>query len=139
MNWIARIRHEHDVARRSDGLRDVGKAFFRTECRNDLRVRIQFHAEAALVIGRLGATKPIDAARGRIAVRAWLSKRLLQLLDDVRGRRQIGIAHAHVDDVLTGITRGSLGTVHLLEHVRRQASYAVELFHGRAPMTGKSA
>ena len=45
-------------------------------------------------------------------------------------RRQVGIAHAEIDDVGAGIARGRLGAVDLLEDVRRQAADAVKLFHG---------
>src|SRR5438270_8934664 len=45
-------------------------------------------------------------------------------------RRQVRIAHAHVDDVGPGIARSRLGLVDLLEHVRRQTADAVKIFHG---------
>src|SRR5829696_2002612 len=54
-------------------------------------------------------------------------------------RRQVRIAHAHVDDVGPGIARGRLGLVDLLEHVRRQTADAVKIFHGTlAPTTGRT-
>src|SRR5262249_29535123 len=45
-------------------------------------------------------------------------------------RRQIGIAHAEVDDVGASIPRGRLGPIDLLEHVGRKAANAVKIFHG---------
>ena len=67
--------------------------------------------------------------RGGIAVGARLAERLLQLLDDMRRRRQVGIAHAEIDDVGAGVARRRLGAVDLLEHVGRQAPDAVKFFH----------
>ncbi len=57
MDRIARVRHQHHVARRRDGLRDVGEALLRAERGDDLGVGIELHAEAALVIGGLGAAQ----------------------------------------------------------------------------------
>ena len=68
--------------------------------------------------------------RRRIAVGARLADRLLELLDDVRGRRQIGIAHAEIDDVGAAVAGRRLGAVDLLEHVRRQTADAVKFVHG---------
>ena len=54
-------------------------------------------------------------------------------------RRQVRIAHAHVDDVGPGVPRGRLGLVDLLEHVRRQTADAIKIFHGTlAPTTGRT-
>ncbi len=49
----------------------------------------------------------------------------------MRGRRQIGVAHAEIDDVGAAIAGRGLGAVHLLEYVRRQPANAVEIFHRR--------
>ena len=75
--------------------------------------------------------------RGRIAVGARLAGRLDQLLDDVLGRRQVGIAHAEIDDVgAAGAGRG-LDPVDLLEDVGRQALDAVKVGrHRPCPRTG---
>ena len=132
---VARIGHQHDVAGRGDRLGDVGKALLGAERGDDLRFRVELHAEAAVVIGRLRAAQSGDAARGRIAVGARLAEGLLHLLDDVRGRRQIGVAHAEVDDVRPGVAGARLGLVHLFEHVRRQAADTVEIFHRLRPLS----
>ncbi len=47
--------------------------------------------------------------------------------------RQVGVAHAEVDDVGAGVAGLGLGAVHLFEHVRRQAADAVEFFHRSRP------
>ena len=129
MDRIARVRHQHDVARRGDRLRDVGEAFLGAERGDDLGVGIELHPEAALVIGGLRAAQARNAARGRIAVGARLAERILQLLEHVRRRRQIGIAHAEIDDVGAAVARTGLRPVHLFEHVGRQSADAVEIVH----------
>src|SRR5713226_8659638 len=61
----------------------------------------------------------------------------------MRRRRQVGVAHAEVDDVSTAIAGHRLGAVHLLKDVRRQPADAIKLFHerfqarrlGRSPLT----
>ncbi len=129
MDRIGGIGHEHHVARRGDRLRHVGEAFLRAERRDDLGVGIELHAETALVIAGLGAAQARDALGGRIAVGARLADRLDQLVDDMLGRRQVGIAHAEVDDVGAGGAGLGLEPVDLLEDVRRQAPHAVEFGH----------
>ena len=74
MDRIGRVRAQHHVARRGDRLRHVGEAFLGAERRDDLRVGIELHAEAAGVIGGLGAAQAGNAARGRIAVGARLAR-----------------------------------------------------------------
>ncbi|MHC2693548.1 hypothetical protein ACVME9_006039 [Bradyrhizobium liaoningense] len=130
MNRIARVRTEDDVAGRGDRLRHIGKAFLRTQRRHHLGFGIELHAETAGVVAGLGPAQSGNSAGGRVAVGARLAQRLLQLLQHMRRRRQIRIAHAEVNDVGAGIPRGCLGPVDLFEHVRRQAADAVKLFHG---------
>ena len=130
MDRVARVRHQHDVARRGDRLRHIGEAFLGAERGDDLGLGIELHAEAALVIGGLGPAQPGDAARRGIAVGARTPDGVLQLLDDMGGRRQVGIAHAEVDDVGPGIARLGLRAVDLLEDIGRQSADAVEIFHG---------
>ena len=90
---------------------------------------IELHAEPAAVIGGLGAAQAGDALRGRIAVGARLAECVLELLDHMGGRRQVGIAHAEIDDVGAGIACCGLGAVDLLEDVGRQTPDAMKLFH----------
>ena len=135
MDRIARIGHQHDVAGRGDRLRHVGEAFLGAERGDDLRFRIELHAEAALVILRLRQAQARNAARGRIAVGARLAERLLDLLDDMRWRRQIRIAHAEIDDVRPRIAGARLGPVHLFKHIGRQAADAVKFFHSLKPLS----
>ena len=108
MDRVARVRAEHDVARRRDRLRDVGKPLLGAERRDHLRVGVELHAEAAAVIGRLRLAQARNPARGRIAVGARLADDLLQLLDHMRRRREVRIAHAEIDDVGARIARRQL-------------------------------
>ena len=139
MDRIARIGHQHDVARRGDRLRHVGEAFLGAERGDDLGLGIELHAEAALVIGGLRAAQARDALRGRIAVGARLAERLLELFDDMGRRRQIRIAHAEIDDVGARIARRRLGAVDLLEHVGRQTADAVKFFHDPSSLRPRAA
>jgi hypothetical protein len=131
MDRIARVRHEHDIARRRDRLRHVGEALFRTECRDDLRFRIEAHAEPALVVIGLSLAETGNALRRRVAVGTRLGGVLAQLCGDVLRRRQVGIAHAEIDDVRSVLARECLHLVHGLEHVRRQTADGVELLGHR--------
>ena len=133
---IGRIGHEDDVARRGDRLRHVGEALLRAERRDDLGFGIELHAEAARVVGGLRAAQTRYALGRRIAVGARLADGFLELLDDMRGRRQVGIAHAEIDDIGAGVARRRLGPVDLLEHVRRQPADAVKFFHGMPERVG---
>jgi hypothetical protein len=63
-------------------------------------------------------------------VDARIHQRLGHLLDHVMRRRLVRIAHAEIDDVVTGRARLRLELVDLGKDVRRQALYAVEfVFH----------
>ena len=126
---IGRVGNDDEIARRGDRLRDVGEAFLGAERGNDLRFRIELHAEPARIIGGLRAAQPRDALGSRIAVGPCLADGLLELLDHVRGRRQVRIAHAEIDDVGAAIAGHRLGAVDLLEHVRRQPPDAIKFFH----------
>ena len=131
---IGGIGREHHVAGRGDRLRHIGEALLRAQRDDDLRLGIELHAETTGVIAGLGAAQAGNALGGRIAVGARLADRLDQLVDDVLGGRQVGIAHAEVDDVGAGGAGLSLERVDLLKDVRRQAPHAVELGHRENPL-----
>jgi hypothetical protein len=68
-----------------------------------------------------------DAARHRIAMGVAALGGLDQLIDDVFGRRLVGVAHAEVDDVLaTGAGLG-LQVIDNVEDVGRQTFDALEV------------
>ena len=131
MDRIGRVRRQHHVARRRDRLRHVGEALLRAERRHDLRLGIELHPESARVIAGLRAPQPRDALRRRIAVGARLADGLDELVDDMLRRRQIGVAHAEIDNVGAAGARLGLELVDLLEDIGRQAPHAVEVAHCR--------
>ena len=128
---IARVRHEHRVARRGDRLGQIGEPLLRAERDDDLALGIELDMEAAGVIAGTGAPQPGDAARCRIAVGLGVLHRLDQLGDDMRRGRPVGVAHAEVDDVAPLGARLRLQRIDFGEDIGRQALDAVELFgHG---------
>ncbi len=57
--------------------------------------------------------------------------RLDQLVDDMLRRRQVGIAHAEIDDIGAARSRIGLEAVHFREDIGRQALDAVKVVdHG---------
>ena len=56
-----------------------------------------------------------------------------QLVDDMLGRRQVRIAHAEVNNVLTRRTGGRSHRIHFSDDIGRQALHAVEFFGHRTP------
>ena len=138
---IARIRHQNHIARLRDRLGHVGKAFLGAQRRHHLGVRIELHPKPAAVIGGLRLAQPRNALGRGIAVGARVLHRFLELIDDVLGGRQIGIAHAEIDDVHPGGAGLGLDRIDVFKHVRRQASDAVKIFvHGflAGPVRGPS-
>jgi hypothetical protein len=128
---IARVWHQHHVAGRGDRLRHVGEALLRAERGDDLRLGLELDAEAAGVIASLGPEQARNALGGRVAIRARLAHRLDQLVDDVLGRRLVGIAHAEIDDVRPASSGRRLQPVDLGENVRWQSLDAVKILdHG---------
>lgn len=126
---IARIGHQHDVARAGDGLRHVGEALLRAERGHDLGLRVELHVEATLIIVRLGAAQASDTLGGGVAVGARLAGGLDKLLDDMLRRWKVGIAHAEVDDVHALGALGCLDLVDLFENIGRQALDTVKIGH----------
>ena len=126
---IGGVRRQHHVARRGDRLRHVGEAFLRAERGDDLSLRIELHPKSPRVIAGLSPTQAGNSSRGGIAVGARLADGLDQLVDDVFGRREVGVAHAEIDDVCPGGAGLGLELVDLLKDVRRQAPHSVEFRH----------
>ena len=124
---IGRVRADDHVAGRGQGLGEVGEALLGAQGGDHLGVGVQLHAEAAVVVAGHGAAQADDALGGRIAAGLGVAGGLDQLVDDVLGRRHVGIAHAEVDDVDALGAQARLEAVDLLEDVGRQASDAVEI------------
>ena len=125
---VARVRREDDIARRGDRLGEVGEAFLRTQRDDHLAVGIEIDGEAARVIIGLRLPQALDTLRCRIAVRVRIARDLGELVDDMRGRRAVGIAHAEIDDVLAAGARRRLHRIDLGEDIGRQAADTVEFF-----------
>jgi len=130
VNRIGRAGREDDIARRGDGLGEIGEAFLGTQRDDHFAVRIEIHVEASLVIARLRLAQSGNAAGGRILVGARFLRRLLELVENVRRGRQIGISHPEIDDIRTICPQFSLQAIHFFEYIRRQALGAVK-FHRR--------
>ena len=126
VDGIGGIGADDDIARRGQGLGEVGKAFLRTQCRHNLGVGVELHAKALGIVSRHRAAQARNALGRRVAPRLRIPRRLDQLVDNVLGRRHVGIAHAEVDDVRAFGPKLALEAVHLLEDIGRQAPDLVE-------------
>ena len=82
---------------------------------------VERHAEAALIPADRGLAKLLHALVRRIAMVARLGGRLLHRGDDVRRRRQVGIADAEVDEILALRPQRRLLLVDVGEQVGRAA------------------
>ena len=68
-------------------------------------------------------------------MRVGLGGHFGQFGDHVRRRRQIGIAHAQIDDVVTARAGRCAHGIHLRDHIGRQAFDAVKIvLHGGVPV-----
>src|SRR3546814_6217469 len=67
---------------------------------DNLAFGVELDVETARIIIGLRAAEARNALRLRIAVRVRLLRDLAQLVDDMLRRRQVGVAHPQVDDVL---------------------------------------
>ena len=85
VDGIGRVRAQDHVAGRRDGLGHVGETFLRAQRGDHLAVMVELHAEATLVIARLGAAQTGDAARTGIAMGAGVAHHVDQLVDDRLG------------------------------------------------------
>ena len=99
---VARRWDERCVAGLDQRPHQVDEALLGAHRRDDLGLVIEVDAEAPPVEIRAGQSQLRDALRGGVAVVVGLRRRLLQLGDGHVGRRQVGVAEAEVDDVLTG-------------------------------------
>ena len=77
----------------------------------------------------LGRAEPKvrHTARRRVTMVPAVLGRLTDLLDDVRRRRDVGVAHTEIDHVLAGRARGMTQTGHLGQHVGRKTLQLVEI------------
>ena len=131
---IGGIGRQHDVAGRGDRLGEIGETFLRAQGDDHLAFRIERNPEAALIIAGLGFPKPGYSLRGGITMRARIAGDLGQLLDHMRRRGAIRIAHAEIDNVLAARPGGRLHRIHFGEDIRRQAADLVEIAGHAAPV-----
>lgn len=134
MQRIGRVRRKDHVTRGCDRLGKVGKPLLGAERDDHFAVLVERDVEAPLVVLHQRTAQARDPARGRIAVRIRLGRRLCQLGDHVRRGRHVGIAHAKVDDVGPRGAQFGLAPVDLLENVRRKPPDLVKFTaHVRSP------
>ena len=127
---VARIGCKDHVARRGHRRRHARKALFRAHRDDHLAFGIEFDSETAGVIVRLRLAQPGDAFGLRIAMRIGLLRHLAQLVDYVLRRRQVGIAHAEVDDIPARLACRVAHRIDFGDDIGRQALDAVEfVFH----------
>lgn len=70
-------------------------------------------------------------------MRARILHGLTQLVDNVLRGRQIGVAHAQIDDVGTRRSRRCLQTIDLFKDIRGQTTDFMEFFrHDPVPVEG---
>ena len=96
------------------------KTFFSADGDDRFGVGVNIHLIAPLVPGGDRQTQFVDAARNRIAVVGGLAGGFDELRHHMGRRRQIGIAHAEVDDVFTPVPRLHLHAVDDAEDIGRQ-------------------
>ncbi len=127
---ICGIRHQRHVARIDEAQCDVPDAFLRPDERQHLFRRIELYPEAAFVPVGHGLAEFREPLRFRITVVRRLLCGRGQRVDDVRRRRQVGVADAERDDVdpLRLLLRHLLAD--LGEQIRRQFLDAVSESHG---------
>ena len=123
---VTGIGHQHGVAAIERGQHQVRQPFFRTDGDNGFAVRIDLHAIALAVPARDGAAQARYALGGGITVRIGPLRHSAQLLDDMRRRGAIRIAHAEVDDVFAAAARGHLQLGSDIEDVRGKTFDAFE-------------
>ena len=120
MNGIRRVGREHNVSRAHQHQHQMRQPFLGADGDDGLVFRIEIDVVAPLVPFGDRFAQPGDSARRGIAVVVRLSGRLDQLVDDVLGRRQVGVSHPQIDDVLPRPPLLHLERVHLGKNIWRQ-------------------
>ena len=139
IHGIARVGHQHAVPGIDHGERRVTERLLRSNNRQDLRRRIQLHAEASVEPPRDLFAKDGETIARRILVMAGVVRGGRQCVDDRRRGWHVRIADAQVDDVLAAGDCLALETVDLDEEVRRQHIEPVgagKRSHGWASLVG---
>ena len=125
---VAGVGRQHHVARRGDRGGEAGKPLLRPHGHDDFGFRVDIDAKAAAIIIGLGLAEARNPLGLGIAMGVRLARDFDQLGDDMIGRRQVGIAHAQVDNVLSRGAGCGSHRVHFGDDIGRQALHAVEFF-----------
>ena len=115
------------IARAQQHPHEVREPLLGADGGDHLALGVEVDAEAPLVEAGEGLAQLGDAPAGRVAVVAGVVRRLAQLVDRQRGRRDVGVAEAQVDDVHAGSPGLDLQTVDDREDVRGQPGDAAKL------------
>ena len=102
---VARVGHQHRVAAVECRKHQVREAFLRADRDDRFVVGVDVDGVAVAVPMRDRAAQARNALRRRVAVGVGPLRRFGELGDDVRRRRAVGVAHAHVDDVFPAPAR----------------------------------
>ncbi|OMP13380.1 hypothetical protein COLO4_01793, partial [Corchorus olitorius] len=105
---VAGVGHQHRVAVVQGSQHQVCQAFLGADGNDGFALGVDLDLVAVLVPARNRAAQTGDASGSGIAVGVFTLGDLHQLLDDVRRRGPVGVAHAQVDDVLATTARGHL-------------------------------
>jgi hypothetical protein len=136
VNRVGGVGDEHRVPRLEEREHQVGQALLRADGRDRLGLGIELDPEAVAVPGGDRDAEPADAARCRVPVVARSLRSLDELVDDVAGRRSVGIAHAKINDVLAAGARLDLEIRDRSQHVGREPLDPVEIVHVTTPSRG---
>ena len=105
-----------------------GQTFFRPQCDDDFCLGIHIDAKTTAIIIGLCLAQTGDALGCRITVRIGFLRHFAQLVDDVLRRRQIGVAHAEINNVFSDRSRRCPHVIDFSNHIGWQAFDTVELF-----------
>src|SRR3546814_2664124 len=94
---------------------------------DNLAFGVELDVETARIIIGLRAAEARNALRLRIAVRVRLLRDPAQLVDDMLRRRQVGVAHPQVDDVLARRTCCRSHRIHFGDDIGRSEEHTSAL------------
>jgi len=125
---VARVGHQHDVARIDEGDRHVGDALLRADERDHLRGRVEPNAVAALHPPRRRLAKGGEALVVGVAMVLRVARRLAEAGDDVRRGGRVRVADAQVDEIDPARRHFPLQAVDLGEEIGRKALDSLGFF-----------
>ena len=129
VDGITRVGDEDGVATIEDGEAEMGDAFLRADGDDGLGGGIEIDVVARTVPVTNSFAEAGDAFGERITVGALLARGLDHLIDDVRRRGAVGIAHAEINDVFAALAGGGLELAGYVEDIGWKALEAGEVVH----------